>query len=85
MLDCLKIQPEPNIEVFSLWLCIFQTIGVKPVDLSGQLSLEQKFKLKVLQEQVQDLSKEEAQQYLLEMFRQMMVKDNLVKNLLRNA
>ncbi len=55
------------------------------MDLSGQLSLEQKFKLKVLQEQVQDLSKEEAQQYLLEMFRQMMVKDNLVKNLLRNA
>ena len=55
------------------------------MDLSGQLSLEQKFKLKVLQEQVQDLSKDEAQQYLLEMFRQMMVKDNLVKNLLRNA
>ena len=63
----------------------FKTIGVKLMDLSGQLSLEQKFKLKVLQEQVQDLSKEEAQQYLLEMFRQMMVKDNLVKNLLRNA
>ena len=55
------------------------------MDISGQLSLEQKFKLKVLQEQVQDLSQEEAQQYLLEMFRQMMVKDNLVKNLLRNA
>lgn len=55
------------------------------MDLSGQLSLEQKFKLKVLHEQVQSLSKEEAQDYLLEMFRQMMVKDNLVKNLLKNA
>jgi len=55
------------------------------MDLSGQLSLEQRFKLKVLQEQVSDLSKEEAQKYLLEMFRQMMVKDNLVKNLLKNA
>ncbi|WP_319420043.1 NblA/ycf18 family protein [Pleurocapsa sp. FMAR1] len=55
------------------------------MDLSGQLSLEQKFKLKVLQEQVQNLSKEEAQEYLLEMFRQTMVKDNLVKNLLKNA
>ena len=55
------------------------------MDLSGQLSLEQRFKLKVLQEQVSGLSKEEAQKYLLEMFRQMMVKDNLVKNLLKNA
>ncbi|MGL4879799.1 MAG: NblA/ycf18 family protein [Waterburya sp.] len=55
------------------------------MDLSAQLSLEQQFKLKVLQEQVQSLSKEQAQEYLLEMFRQMMVKDNLVKNLLRDA
>ena len=55
------------------------------MDLSGQLSMEQQFKLKVLQEQVQNLTKEQAQEYLLEMFRQMMVKDNLVKNLLRNA
>jgi hypothetical protein len=55
------------------------------MDLSGQLSLEQQFKLKVLQEQVQNLSKEQAQEYLLEMFRQMMVKDNLVKNLLKDA
>jgi hypothetical protein len=58
---------------------------VKPMDLSAQLSLEQQFKLKVLQEQVQSLSKEQAQEYLLEMFRQMMVKDNLVKNLLKDA
>ena len=55
------------------------------MDLSPQLSLEQQFKLKVLQEQVQDLTKEQAQEYLLEMFRQMMVKDNLMKHLLKNA
>ena len=52
---------------------------------SGQLSLEQQFKLKVLQEQVEGLTKEQAQEYLLEMFRQMMIKDNLVKHLLKNA
>lgn len=52
---------------------------------AGQLSLEQQFKLKVLQEQVQGLTKEQAQEYLLEMFRQMMVKDNLVKHLIKNA
>ena len=59
--------------------------GVTPMDLSAQLSMEQQFKLKVLQEQVQNLSKEQAQEYLLEMFRQTMVKDNLVKHLLKNA
>ena len=55
------------------------------MDFSANLSIEQQFKLKVLQDQVQGLSKEQAQEYLLEMFRQMMVKDNLVKHLLKNA
>ena len=50
-----------------------------------QLSMEQQFKLTVLKEQVEGLTREQAQEYLLEMFRQMMVKDNLVKHLLKNA
>ncbi len=50
-----------------------------------QLSLEQQFKLQVLKEQVQNLSQEEAKEYLLEMFRQMMVKENLFKYLIKNA
>ena len=52
---------------------------------TNQLSLEQQFRLQVLSEQVTNLSQEEAQEYLLEMFRQMMVKDNLVKHLLKSA
>ena len=67
------------------WSSTYLIKEVCLVDLSGQLSMEQQFKLKVLHEQVQGLSKEQAQEYLLEMFRQMMVKDNLVKNLLKNA
>ncbi|ELS00622.1 Phycobilisome degradation protein nblA [Xenococcus sp. PCC 7305] len=55
------------------------------MDVSAKLSMEQQFKLKVLQEQVRGLSKEQAQEYLLEMFRQMMVKDNLMKHLLKTA
>lgn len=51
----------------------------------NQLSLEQQFKLQVLSDQVQNLSQEEAQKYLLEMFRQMMVKDNLFKHLIKQA
>ena len=55
------------------------------MDKSAQLTLEQKFKLQVLKDQVQQLSHEQAQEYLVEMFRQMMVKDNLVKHSLKNA
>ncbi|WP_017326221.1 NblA/ycf18 family protein [Synechococcus sp. PCC 7336] len=49
---------------------------------STDLSMEQQFKLRVLSEQVQRLSREQAQEYLMEVMRQMMVKDNIVKNLL---
>lgn len=55
------------------------------MELSGNLTLEQQFKLQVLKEQVKKLSKEEAQEYLIELFRQMMVKDNLIKQILKNV
>ncbi|NEO32848.1 MAG: phycobilisome degradation protein NblA [Symploca sp. SIO3C6] len=55
------------------------------MEMPGKLSLEQQFKLKVYQEQVKSLSRDQAQEYLLEVLRQMMVKDNLVKQLLKGA
>jgi hypothetical protein len=55
------------------------------MDLPARLSMEQQFKLQVLREEVKSLNQEQAQEYLLELFRQMMVKDNLVKHLLKNA
>ena len=51
---------------------------------SAQLTLEQQFKLQVLKEQVQELTHSQTQECLIEMFRQIMVKDNLVKHLLQN-
>lgn len=51
----------------------------------ANLTLEQQFKLEVLKEQVKGLNKQQAQQYLVAIFRQMMVKDNLVKQLMRNT
>ena len=47
------------------------------------LSMEQQFQLKVYEKQVQSLSKEQAQEYLLELLRQSMVKDNLFKDLIK--
>lgn len=55
------------------------------MDTSGQLSLEQEFKLQVLQAQTKNLSLEQAQEYVAELLRQMMVKDNLVKHLLKDG
>ena len=54
-------------------------------NMPGSLSVEQQFKLKVVQDQVRGLSLEQAQEYVVEVMRQMMVKDNLVKHLLKNA
>ena len=53
--------------------------------MPGSLSMEQQFKLKVVKDQVKGLSLEQAQEYVVEVMRQMMVKDNLVKHLLKNA
>ncbi len=49
---------------------------------SEQLSLEQKFNLRTFAAQVQTLTSEEAQGLSIELYRQMMVKDNLYQELL---
>ena len=54
-------------------------------NLPGNLSLEQEFKLQVVRDQVTGLTLEQAQEYVVEVMRQMMVKDNLVKHLLKSA
>ena len=52
-------------------------------DIQGGLTLEQRFKLTTLKSQIAELSEDQAKEYLIELFRQSMVKDNLVKNLLK--
>ena len=49
---------------------------------SEQLSLEQKFSLRRFVDQVQTLSQEQAQDLSIELYRQMMLKDNLYEELL---
>ncbi|MEG3840541.1 NblA/ycf18 family protein [Microcoleus sp. herbarium14] len=48
------------------------------------LSMEQQFKLQVLRDQVKTLSQDQAQEYLLEVMRQNMVKENLLKHWMKN-
>ncbi len=51
---------------------------------SEQLSLEQKFNLRTFADQVQTLSVEEAQGLSIELYRRMMLKDNLYQELLQD-
>jgi hypothetical protein len=55
------------------------------MDIPMGLSLEQKFNLKMYQDQIKGLSQEESQEFLLEILRQLMIKDNVIKHLLRQA
>ncbi len=49
----------------------------------GDLSLEQEFSLRQFSDQVRSLSSGEAQHLLIELNRQMMIKDNLCRHLLK--
>jgi hypothetical protein len=50
------------------------------MDMPTSLSMEQQFKLQVLREQVKNLTLDQAQEYLIEVMRQSMVKENLLKH-----
>ena len=53
--------------------------------MAGDLSMEQQFELQVIQNQVENMSLEHAQIYVVEVTRQMMVKDNLIKQWLKKV
>lgn len=54
------------------------------MDISAlQLSLEQQFSLSKYELQVKELSQDRAQEFLVEAFRQLMVKDNVIRSLVK--
>jgi len=55
------------------------------MNVSVKLSLEQEFELQVIEEQVKDLSLEQAQKYVVDITRQMMLKDNLYRYLFKDS
>ena len=54
------------------------------MNYSEKLSLEQEFNLRRFADQVRTLSPEQAQDLSLELYRQMMLKDNLYEELLKD-
>ncbi|MEB3341831.1 NblA/ycf18 family protein [Okeania sp.] len=53
------------------------------MEMSNSLTMEQEFKLQVLRDEVKSLTREQAQEYLVEVLRQSMVKENLFKHWLK--
>lgn len=49
------------------------------MDLPFQFSLEQEFSLRAFAEQVKDLSREQSQEFLVDLYRQMMIKESMYK------
>jgi Phycobilisome degradation protein nblA len=49
-----------------------------------ELSLEQKFNLRSFQTQVQNMSHEQAQEFLVELYEQMIVRENIYKEFLKH-
>jgi hypothetical protein len=47
------------------------------------LTLEQEFNLRVFSERVENLTPEQAKEFLVEINRQMMIRDNLYRDLLK--
>jgi hypothetical protein len=51
---------------------------------SVELSLEQQFSLRSFQTQVQKMSREQAQESLMKLYEEMLVRDNLYKDVLKH-
>ncbi len=57
----------------------------EPVELPLELTIEQQFTLAKYAPGVQQLSQEDAQKHLIELMRQLMIKDNVIKHLMKSA
>jgi len=53
-------------------------------DNSFELSLEQQFNIRSFEQQVQSMSREQALEFLVNLYRQMILQENSYKNLLKH-
>lgn len=55
------------------------------MDIPLELSLEQQFSLRTYADQVKGLDQEQAQQLLLQVVRQLMIKENVIRHLVKES
>ncbi len=52
------------------------------MDIPLELSLEQQFSLKLYEQQLEQMSHEQSQAFVLELMRQLMIKNNVIQHLM---
>ncbi len=52
---------------------------------SFQLSLEQQFQMRLIEQSMQDMSREQLQDMLMQIARLLLVKDNIVRDLVKSC
>ena len=55
------------------------------MDISNQLSLEQEFQLVLYKQKIEPLNLQQAQNLLVETLKTMMLKDNIIKYVVKNS
>jgi len=81
--------PQPRDAGITMLRCCYKSfimVAVKqdcPMEAPGMLTPEQEFKLQVMREQVKTLDLPQAQDYIVDLLRQSMLKDNLMKHLIK--
>nr|QUE28459.1 nblA [Porphyrostromium boryanum] len=54
------------------------------MDFSNELSLEQEFKLTIYNDRISDMNAIQSQKYLVEVLRQMMIIDNIIRHTVKS-
>lgn len=67
-----------------IWGCNCVVVEKVFVSDSVQLSLEQQFKLRAFMTQVKSMSREQAQEFLVQLYEQMIVRETLYRELIKN-
>ena len=55
------------------------------MDFSNDLSLEQEFKLTIYNDKIGSMSTTQSQEYLIEILKQMMIVDNIIKHMVKKT
>nr|YP_010337765.1 phycytochrome bilisome degradation protein [Sahlingia subintegra]UNJ17350.1 phycytochrome bilisome degradation protein [Sahlingia subintegra] len=55
------------------------------MDFSNELSLEQEFKLAIYNEKINKMNTAQSRIYLVEVLKQMMIIDNIIKHMVKNT
>jgi hypothetical protein len=63
---------------------LFRTLKELLMSQSTELTLEQKFSIRSFESQVDRMSREQAQEFLVKLYQQMIVRENMYKEFLKH-